>query len=75
MEEKKVEVKFPKFKTESSFSLSGELSQMGMSVAFSPQADFSGMTGKKNLMISEVVDAPNWIVAAYMPLSIFNLGS
>jgi acetamidase/formamidase len=24
-----------------------------------------------DLMISEVVDAPNWIVSCYMPLSIF----
>lgn len=28
-----------------------------------------------DLMISQVVDAPNWIVSAYMPLSIFNLRS
>ena len=31
------------------------LSAMGMPVAFTPEADFSGMTGKKELFISEVV--------------------
>ena len=25
-----------------------------------------------DLKISEIVDAPNWIVSAYLPLSIFN---
>jgi serpin B len=45
----------PKFGFESSFSLGDLLAAMGMPVAFSDGADFSGMTGKRDLQISEVV--------------------
>ena len=56
MQERKVEVFFPKFKIESQFSLSSNLIAMGMSDAFSPErADFSGMAGDKNLYISAVI--------------------
>jgi serpin B len=56
MQERKVEVFFPKFKIESQFSLSPNLIAMGMSDAFSPdRADFSGMAGHKNLYISAVI--------------------
>jgi len=56
MQERKVEVFFPKFKIESQFSLSSNLIAMGMSDAFSPdRADFSGMVGHKNLYISAVI--------------------
>lgn len=51
-----VDVYLPRFKAESSFSLSGVLQAMGMTTAFAPgQADFSGMTERKDLSISEVV--------------------
>ncbi len=50
-----VELWMPKFKIESEFSLKKELSAMGMPVAFSDAADFSGMDGKKDLTIMDVV--------------------
>jgi len=45
----------PKFEYESSFSLKDALSRLGMSVAFSDGADFSGMDGKKDLFIQDVL--------------------
>ena len=47
-------VNLPKFKTTSEFELSKILSDMGMPHAF-VNADFSGMTGKKDLFISKVI--------------------
>lgn len=49
-------VSLPKFKTTCEFELSEMLGEMGMLSAFSlPPADFSGMTGKKDLFISKVI--------------------
>lgn len=48
-------VSVPRFKTESSFSLADMLTALGMKEAFSPSADFSGMTGGKDLYISAVL--------------------
>jgi serpin B len=45
----------PKFQFDSSFSLKQALSAMGMPLAFSDKADFSGMTGTPGLEISDVV--------------------
>ena len=45
----------PKFEFESEFSLKEILAAMGMPVAFTANADFSGMTGSRNLLISEVI--------------------
>jgi len=46
----------PKFTFESSFDLSETLKSMGMVAAFDPaSADLSGMTGKKDLFISDVI--------------------
>ncbi|MDP2873407.1 MAG: serpin family protein, partial [Bacillota bacterium] len=45
----------PKWKFESEFSLGDILAGMGMPIAFSGAADFSGMTGSRDLAISEVV--------------------
>ena len=53
--EQKVEVFLPKFKLAAQFSLAKNLTAMGMSDAFSPQADFSGMDGERDLYISAVV--------------------
>jgi serpin B len=50
-----VEVSIPKFKTVSEFSLTQILSEMGMPVAFGNDADFSGMTGNKELKVSNVI--------------------
>ncbi len=52
---KKVKLFFPKFKITSEFELSWILKEMGMPDAFSDRADFSGMTGKKDLKISKVI--------------------
>src|SRR5579884_1047026 len=51
----KVKVFFPEFKMTSEFNLSQTLARMGMPMAFTPQADFSGMNGKRDLFISDVV--------------------
>ena len=45
----------PLFKFESEFSLDKTLAGMGMPDAFGPNADFSGMTGTRELHISAVV--------------------
>jgi serpin B len=51
-----VVVYLPKFQTTASFELNGTLVEMGMRSAFDPQsADFSGMTGAKDLFISKAI--------------------
>ena len=52
----RVILKMPAFTFESEFSLAEQLKAMGMPAAFErDQADFSGMTGKRDLFISDVV--------------------
>ena len=57
--QQKVNVHLPKFRVESTFGLNGALQQLGMKTAFDcreeTEADFSGMTGSRNLCISAVV--------------------
>ena len=56
LRKREVKVFFPKFKMTSEFGLSDVLSSMGMADAFSPnKADFSGMTGNRDLFISAVL--------------------
>lgn len=50
-----VNLTMPKFEFESEFSLKKALIAMGMPVAFSPDADFSGMTGNRDLFIDDVL--------------------
>lgn len=50
-----VNVYLPKFKFETKYFMAQDLSVMGMPTAFGGGADFSGMTGKKDLFISEVI--------------------
>jgi serpin B len=50
-----VQVSLPKFRAESDFSLRQALSAMGMPTAFSDKADFSGISAKVGLAISEVM--------------------
>ena len=50
-----VAITMPKFEFESSLGLKPTLSDMGMPVAFTPGAYFSGMTGNQELFITEVV--------------------
>jgi serpin B len=55
LERQEVRLKMPKFEFDSSFGLKKILADMGMPVAFSADADFSGMTGNKDLFISDVI--------------------
>ncbi|MCK5720465.1 MAG: serpin family protein [Thiomargarita sp.] len=56
LEKKLVKVHLPKFKLESSFSLKESLKKLGMLDAFNQKnADFSGLNGKKDLVISDAV--------------------
>jgi len=52
---RQVALTMPKFEFESDFSLVEALAAMGMPVAFSGGADFSGMTGTRDLFIGEVI--------------------
>lgn len=55
MQYQQVALAMPKFEMESEFSLAETLSALGMPDAFSGQADFSGMDGTRNLVISDVI--------------------
>ncbi|MEA3375385.1 MAG: serpin family protein [Chloroflexota bacterium] len=54
-ERRQVALTMPRFEFEAQFSLAETLAALGMPQAFSPDADFSGMTGARDLFISEVV--------------------
>ncbi len=51
----RVALTMPKFEYESSFSLRKALSALGMEIVFTPNADFSGMNGKHDLFIHDVL--------------------
>ncbi|MBI4870845.1 MAG: serpin family protein [Candidatus Riflebacteria bacterium] len=56
LEPRRVEVHFPKFRVETTYSLKQALSNMGMPAAFNGSlADFSGITGRRNLVIDAVL--------------------
>jgi serpin B len=55
LERRRVALTMPEFEFESSFGLKEALAAMGMPVAFSAEADFSGMTGNRDLYIADVV--------------------
>lgn len=44
----------PKFSISSSYNLEEILPQLGVREVFTPQADLSGVTGEKNLAVSQV---------------------
>jgi serpin B len=50
-----VDLTLPKFKFTSEFRLKDALKELGMSIAFSPQADFSGITTETDLAISDAI--------------------
>jgi len=50
-----VRVSVPKFKMTSQFGLASVLKSMGMTDAFSANADFSGINGRRDLFISAVI--------------------
>ena len=55
LENKPVELTLPKWEYESSFMMKETLRAMGMPIAFTDGADFSGMTGNRDLYIADVV--------------------
>ena len=54
-EAKKVKLSVPKFKMEVQYELRDAMKKMGMKSAFSKDADFSGITGDKDLTISKII--------------------
>lgn len=55
-EKAEIDISLPKFKFEKEYSLKGALAEMGMPSAFTyAKADFSGMTGKKDLYIDKIL--------------------
>ncbi|MFC1625674.1 serpin family protein [Patescibacteria group bacterium] len=55
LENQRVKVYIPKFKFETKYIMTGDLKEMGMPIAFSSDANFSGMDGTENLFISNVI--------------------
>ncbi len=55
LKDQRVEVYIPKFKFDTEYLMAKDLQDMGMKAAFSPDADFSGMSGQKDLYISSVI--------------------
>jgi serpin B len=55
MKPRQVDLKLPKFKVTSEFSLKKVLSDMGMPIAFSGDADFSGISTQHKLFIQAVI--------------------
>ncbi|MEA3452897.1 MAG: serpin family protein [Patescibacteria group bacterium] len=55
LKEERVKIFIPKFKFETKYLMAEDLREMGMPIALSASADFSGMTGDKDLFISEVI--------------------
>jgi serpin B len=56
MQPASVQLGLPKFQFKSQFSLPDQLSALGMTDAFDPNlADFSGMTGNRDLFVSDVI--------------------
>lgn len=50
-----VDLQLPRFEIDFHVSMKKALAAMGMTIPFSPGADFSGMTGQRDLFVSEVV--------------------
>lgn len=55
LKSRKIDVYIPKFKFETKYFMAEDLAEMGMPTAFTAAADFSGMTGKRDLHITEVI--------------------
>jgi len=55
LESRRIALTMPRFEFTSGFSVKKALATMGMPIAFSDSADFSGMTGKPDLFISDVI--------------------
>ena len=55
LRKRRVKIYIPKFKFETKYFLGETLSNLGMPTAFTNSADFSGMTGTKDLKIDKVI--------------------
>ena len=56
MQETKIDsIYLPRFKFETKYMMKNQLADMGMPLAFTDAADFSGMTGGRDLMIADVI--------------------
>ena len=55
MEETDVDVYLPRFTFDTKYFMTEDLAEMGMPTAFTSEADFSGMTGTKELYIDMVI--------------------
>lgn len=56
LKREEVEVYFPKFKLERKYSMAEDLEKLGMPSAFEPsEADFSGLTGKRDLFVTAAI--------------------
>jgi serpin B len=55
LHDRSVDVSMPKFLFKTEYSLKNTLIDLGLNVSFTPYADFSGMTGQKDLCIDKVV--------------------
>ncbi len=55
MVETNVDIYLPKFEVETSYKLKDYLIALGMNIPFTSAADFSGITGGKDLFISDVI--------------------
>ncbi len=54
LSETNVQVSIPRFSLEDEYNLKEHLKNMGMNAAFSGDADFSGMTGDKDLFVGKI---------------------
>jgi serpin B len=55
MKSQQTELAMPKFRVESMFQLRATLQALGLSTAFTPQADFSGISSEPGFALSEVI--------------------
>jgi len=55
LQESRVDVYIPKFTFAAKYFMAKNLEDMGMPTAFTPGADFSGINGRKDLFINEVI--------------------
>lgn len=55
LEPQRIDLYLPRFKIETKYFMNEDLADLGMPSAFSAEADFSGMTGNRDLFISAVI--------------------
>jgi serpin B len=55
MVETNVDIYLPKFTVETSYKLKDHLTALGMNISFTSSADFSGITGGRDLIISQIL--------------------